>query len=448
MQKTLTGREILMDRIKVVWICHFSNTTVRSRLKLSKLGIQNTLRRILGKNKKRVSSDFAPWISNLIKEFENLNDCELHVISPHQGLKRFTQEFSINGVHYHFFKPELPFILSKLVNKIYKGRKHYWLNRFFVKRFIKKINPDIVNLIGTENPYYSIATLDIKGIPVYVSAQTVYTNPSRMELTGNVQQDRWDLEFQIHKKEQYFGCSGRMHRDLVLKNNPQAIIFKMFFPIQYPNKVRDVPKEYDFVFFAAGVTKKKGIEDAIDALAQVTIKYSGIKLNVVGKCDYNYKEFLQKKIDSLGLQDNISFNNYFPVHSDMHQHIKKSRFALLPVKLDAISGTIIEAMLLELPLITYKTTGTPYLNKDGETVLLADIGDIDMIAKNMLTLLENPDLADSLCKKAKAFVENEFDNTKTAKRLVDNYKAVINHYHHNIPIPKEQLFSTEEFPLY
>lgn len=437
-----------MNKTKIVWLCHFSNSTVRSKLKLSNLGIENFLRRILGKNKKSISSDFAPWITNLIKEFEKFKDCELHIISPHRGLKRFTQEFSINGVYYHFFKPELPFMLSKIVDKLYSGKKHYKLNRFLIKRFIKKIKPDIVNLIGTENPYYSIATLDIKNIPVYVSAQTVYTNPSRMELTGNVQQDKWDLELQIHKKERYFGCTGRMHRDLVLKNNPQAITFKMFFPIQYPHKVRDVPKEYDFVFFAAGVTKKKGIEDTIDALAQVKTKHANVKLNVVGKCEQEYKEFLQKKIATLGLRDNISFNNYFPVHSDMHQHIKKSRFALLPVKLDVISGTIVEAVLLELPLITYKTTGTPYLNKDGETVLLADIGDIDMLAKNMLTFLENPDFANSLSKKAKTFVENEFDNTKTAKRLAANYKAVINHYYHNKPIPEEQLFSTVEFPIY
>lgn len=437
-----------MNKTKIVWLCHFSNSTVRSKLKLSNLGIENFLRRILGKNKKSISSDFAPWITNLIKEFEKFKDCELHIISPHRGLKRFTQEFSINGIHYHFFKPELPFMLSKIVDKLYSGKKHYKLNRFLIKRFIKKIKPDIVNLIGTENPYYSIATLDIKNIPVYVSAQTVYTNPSRMELTGNVQQDKWDLELQIHKKERYFGCTGRMHRDLVLKNNPQAITFKMFFPIQYPHKVRDVPKEYDFVFFAAGVTKKKGIEDAIDALAKVKAHYPNVKLNVVGKCEETYKDFLNTKIARLNLQENISFNSYFPVHSDMHQHIKKSRFALLPVKLDVISGTIVEAMLLELPLITYKTTGTPFLNKDGQTVLFGDIDDIDTLAKNMLTFLNNPAFADELAVKAKAFVEKEFNNTTNAKRLVENYRAVINHYHNNTPIPQELLFNPNEFPIY
>lgn len=434
--------------IKVVWLCHFSNSTIRSKLKLSNLRIENFIRQLLGKKKKSISSDFAPWVTNLIKEFEGFNKVEVHIVAPHKGLKRFTQEFNLNGINYHFYKPELPFMLSKVGDKIIKGKKQYRLNRFFIKRFIKQINPDIVNLIGTENPYYSIGALDIEDIPVYVSAQTVYSNPSRMALTGNVQQDRWDLELQIHQKVRYYGCTGRMHRDLIIKNNPKAIIFKMFFPIEYPHEVKEVPKEYDFVFFAAGVTKKKGIEDAIDALSKVKEHYPNVKLNVVGKCEDSYKEFLNTKIAKLNLQENISFNSYFPVHSHMHQHIKKSRFALLPVKLDIISGTIVEAMLLELPLVTYKTTGTPFLNKDGETVLLGDIDDIDTLAKNMLTFLNNPSFADGLALKAKAFIEKEFNNTTNAKRLVANYRAVINHYHNNTPIPKELLFSTNEFPKY
>ena len=197
-------------------------------------------------------------------------------------------------------------------------------------------------MIGTENPYYSITVLDIKDIPVFVSAQTVYTNPDRQKISGNCDPLRWNTELKIHHKEKYYGCAGRMHRDLILRNNPDAIIFKNFFPIQYPKKVKEVEKEFDFVYFAQGVSQKKGIEDAIDALALVKKEKPDVTLMVVGHCPPNYKVFLNKKIDNLGLTENISFHDYFPVHSDMHQYIKKAKFALLPVKLDVIPGTVIE----------------------------------------------------------------------------------------------------------
>jgi len=436
------------EKIKIAWICHFSNEKVREKLPLSKRSFLNRLKMLLEKQP-YVYTDFAPWVNNLITEFEEFKDVELHVIAPHAGLSPFKYSFEMNGIYYHFFKPDLPSRLDVLVRRLlHKEKRLFLLNRLWVKQFIKEIQPDIVNLIGTENPYYSIAVLDIEDIPVFVSVQTVYTNPDRQKISGNCDPLRWNTELKIHHKEKYYGCTGRMHRDLILRNNPDAIIFKNFFPIEYPTKVKEVEKEFDFVYFAQDVSQKKGIEDAIDALAIVKKEKSDITFNVVGNCPTNYKVFLNNKIDNLGLTENISFHDYFPIHQDMYQYIKKAKFALLPVKLDVIPSTVVEAMFLQLPVVTYKTTGTPYLNKDGETVLISEIGDIEHLAANMLRLLNSPELAEQLKKKAKDFVEKEFDNTTSAKRLLEDYKAVIAHYHNGTPIPEELLFDLNEFPKY
>jgi glycosyltransferase involved in cell wall biosynthesis len=438
-----------VKKVKVVWICHFSNEDIRKEIPLAKNRLINFFLKLCGKSRKNYYPDFAPWVSNLIKEFEKLQNIELHVISPHKGLKRLMHEFTKNGIHYCLFKPELPLIIEKFIYK-YLGRKKrtHFINRLIVRRFLRNINPDIINLIGTENPYYSLSVLDINNIPVFVSVQTVYTNPMRQELSGQCNEYKWDVEMKIHKKLVYYGCSGRLHHDLILKNNPNAIIFKNFFPIQKPENDLNRKKEFDFVFFAAGVTPKKGIEDAIEALAIVKEKHPFATFNIVGRCGAEYKKHLIEKIKSLSLSNNIIFHDYFPVHSDMHLHIQKSKFALLPVKLDVIPGSIIEAMLLELPVVSYKTSGTPYLNKDGETVLLGEIGNIKKLAENMLLLLNSPVLAEKLKIAAKNFVEKEFDNTDSAKRILANYFAVIDHYHHKKSIPDNLLFILDEFPIY
>ncbi len=436
------------EKIKVAWICHFSNERVREKLPLSKMRASNFLRTIFGKTKFKYG-DFAPWVNNLITEFEKFEEVELHIIAPHAGLKKKKIDFEMNGIYYHFFRPELPLCLDILVSRLpHQEKRRFLLNRLWVRQFIKEIQPDVVNLIGTENPYYSITVLDIKDIPVYVSAQTVYTNPDRKKLSGVCDRLHWNTELKIHHKEKYYGCSGRMHRDLILRNNPDAMIFKNFFPIQHPGNIKEVEKEFDFVYYAQHVSAKKGIEDAIDALVIVKKEKPDVTFKVVGSCSSEYRVFLNEKIKKLELTENISFHDYFPLHSDMHQYIKKARFALLPIKLDVISGSVVEAMLLELPVVTYKTTGTPYLNKDGETVLLSEIGDIERLAANMLKLLNSPELAEQLKIKAKAFAEKEFDNAANAKRLVEDYKAVIAHYHHGTPIPEKLLFNLDEFPKY
>ena len=81
-------------------------------------------------------------------------------------------------------------------------------------------------------------------------------------------------------------------------------------------------------------------------------------------------------------------------------------------------------------------------------MLISEIGDIEHLAANMLKLLDSPELAEQLKKKAKTFVEKEFDNATSAKRLLEDYKAVIAHYHNGTPIPEKLLFDLNEFPKY
>jgi glycosyltransferase involved in cell wall biosynthesis len=436
-------------KLKIVLLCHFSNEMVRSKLPLSKLCLQNIHAKLFRKGKLVNYFDFAPWITNLINEFEKREDVEVHVISPHKGLNHFTFEFEINGVYYHFYRPDFPFRLDSIFYRLIKHKnRKYRLIRRAIKSYLNSISPDIVNLIGTENPYYSIASLDIKNVPIFVSVQTVYTRPNRKELTGSCDSFRWETEFRIHQKERYYGCGGRMHRDLILRNNPNAIIFKNLFPKKDLSHIKDNTKEFDFVFFAAHLTPHKGIEDAIDALKLVSEYKADVSLNVIGICTPEYRTFLNVKIKKIGLTNNISFEEYFLLQTDMFQHIKKSRFALLPIKLDVIPGTVIEAMQLGLPVITYKTTGTPFLNKDGQTVLLADIADIQKLAENMINLLESSALANQLIREAKIFVEKEYNGNNVVEKLISNFRLVLNHYHYDIPIPRDMLFDTEEFPLY
>jgi len=433
--------------LRIALICHFSNPEVRDKLPLSKKTFENHIRRLLNKPKNQVF-DYAPWITNMISEFEKRNDVEIHIISPHRNLKKNKCSFKYNNTYYHFFRPDNDFTIIRIFRRILIKRPKYYYNRYLIKGFVKEINPDVVNLIGSENPYYSKAGLDITNLPLILTCQTVYANPYSKKFMGDIDQYHWDLELKLHKKIKYFCCYGLIHRDLVLHNNPNAIVFYYTFPQKPLEKISNVIKKYDFVFFAAGVTKHKGIEDTIQALALVKKEYPEVTLNIVGSCDINYKKYLEKMIVELKLKNNIEFTDYFPKQSDMHKHIQQAKYAVLPVKLDVISGAIIEAMQIGLPVITYKTTGTPTLNKYGEAVLISDIDDINSLAQNMLRVIKEPGLVQKMLNNSKIFIEREYNNTAIIDGLVNIYNAVYKHYYENEPIPNELLFNPEEFPNY
>jgi len=434
--------------LRVALICHFSNPEVRDKLPLSKKTVENHIRRYLNKPKNQVI-DYAPWITNMISEFEKRNDIEIHIISPHRNLKKNKYSFKYGNIYYHFFRPDNDIMVIKLFRKLFKiKRPKYYFNRHLIKGFVKDINPDVVNLIGSENPYYSIAGLDITNLPLILTTQTVYTNPLIKKFMDNIDQYRWDLEIKLHKKIKYYCCTGMMYRDLVLHHHPNAVIFYYTFPKKPLEKINNVIKKYDFVFFAANVSKVKGIEDTIQALTLVKKEYPEVTLNIVGNYDINYKKYLEKMIEELELKENIKFNDYFPQHSDMLKHIQKAKYAVLPVKLDVISTTMIESLMLGLPLITYKTSGTPTLNKYGEAVLICDIDDINSLAQNMLRVMKEPELVKKMLNNSKIFIDKEYDNVAIIDRLVSIYNAVYKHYYENEPIPKELIFNPEDFPDY
>lgn len=430
-----------MDKLKIVWICHFSDPLIRNNLSLKKYCFKNLIKKMIGKDNLNYY-DFAPWITNLIKEFEKLTNVELHIISPHKGLKRKKVHFAMNGISYNFFKYEHFFGLDFIVNIICKKRT-YRSNRKIIKGLVESIKPNIINLIGAENPYYSASVLDIKNTPIFVSLQTIYTNPDRKRYSS-VNMNRWNIELAIHKKEKYYGCQGVMHRDLLLKNNPEANIFKTMFPINYPIKEKNIIKNFDFILFAASLSNKKGVEDAIEALAIVKNEYPKVTLNLVGKSSNERNKTLKQKIIELDIEENVRFKGFFAKKTDMHKFIQQARFALLPNKLDIISGTTVEAMILGLPVITYKTSGAPYLNKYSEAVLISEIEDIQGLADNMIKVLKSENLTDKLRKNSWEFIDREFNNRDNVKKLIDCYKAVIDNYHFNKPIPQELLFKLDK----
>jgi len=436
-----------LKKIKVAIICHFSNEEIRKRLPLSNLLIRNIIQKIRFKPLFKYQ-DFAIWNSILFKEIEKYTEeFEFHIIAPHLGLKKKLVEFQKNYIYYHIFKSDddsLIFFAKKRILKT-KIEDRYKGNCKIVSEIISNVKPDIINLIGSENPYYSMTALGIKNIPVYLTCQTVYTNPLRKEIDNDFNEMRWNIELKLHKAIQYFGCAGKLHRDLILSNNPNATILKHTFPIDKPEAVKKIDKKYDFIFYSVYLSQKKGILDAIYALGLVKMYHKDVTLCVIGEYNKQMKKAIDNAIIKNNLYDNIRFYKPFKKHSDLYEMIEKCKYAILPVKLDIISSSVIEAMSLGLPVVTYKTTGTPLLNKEKQCVLLSNINDIYDLALNMRKLLENPEFAAEIANNAKEYVNKYFDNSKNIKKLISDYKAVIMNYNKQAPIPKELLFDINEF---
>lgn len=431
-----------MQKVKVLWICHFSNENVRSRLNFSTNKIENFLRNLFNKPKSKYS-DFANWISSGIVEFEKFkDDVELHVVAPHYGMQQKTENFVINGIYYWFFKPDDDAILKKGVKYFTQSVvSNYKRNRKIIRNIIGSLHPDIIHMYGAENPYYSISALDIniRKYPFLVSLQTLMTHPdfkSKTTVLSTSYDFRSDVEMQILRKALYVGSTVKIYRDFIWENiNPNTIFTKTFLGITLDTAHSDQEKVFDFVYFAASINKAADL--AIEAFALAHHKEPSITLNIVGGEPISFKKQLVSRINQLGISDSVIFSGKLPTQDDVYQQLAKSRFALLPLKIDTVSGTVREAMFAGLPVVTTFTHGTPALNEKRESVLISEIGDHEALANNMLKLLASAKFADNIRQNALLTAKERWNNSRNMAELVEAYRVIIAHLQHGTPIPKE-----------
>ena len=387
-------------------------------------------------------NDHAPWVRSIISFLETQEDVELHVFGPQIRLKKRLTEFELRGVRYYFYSSERTSFL-RLVKRYSLWKKLQNADTYF-KKVLDKVNPDLVVLSGAENPDTSVTILYAKDYPRYCLCQTIYNNPERTQY-GTPKKLIQDMEKDIVSDLHFFGVYSKMHYDLLKQMKPDASIFKF----GYPSKGKlleptPTEKQYDFVNFALMHGSRKGTPDSIQALAIVKQKFPTVTLNIVGGCDEVGKAELEQLVKELKLEENVTFTPFFEKKSDLLLHVQNSRFAVLPCKLDHTSGTMAQSMQLGLPLVVYKTTGTPAFNREKECVLIAEKGNVEQLAQHMLSLMGQPEKAKMLAENAREYQEKRAEfNKGNGDRLVANFKAIVDNYRNGTPIPQEQLFDPQ-----
>lgn len=380
-------------------------------------------------------SNSCPWVKNMITYFEKREDVELHVIGPHIRLKQSIEEFQMRSVTYHYYRQDLSSLLRIIGN--YRIWKRLQLCGRRVKKIINCINPDIVILSGSENPVSSVTVLSIPNYPRLCLCQVVYNDPERIHPNKLIR----DCESDVFSSLDYLGVYCKKHYNLLNNQTKGKYIFKFNYPPRGVTYRSTPDKLYDFVNFAFHHSSVKGTSDSIKALAIVKKSYPKVTLNIVGGCDSSYRKQLDVLIEELDLKQNVIFTPFFEKKADVLNHIQKSRFAVLPCKLDNVSGTMLQAMTRGLPVVVYKTTGTPKFNKEQRCALIANMNDINGLANHMIALLEDDHLAEELTINARRYREQErLVNKRIWEKMVMNFQVIIDNYHKGTTIPKCLLF--------
>ncbi len=424
------------DKLRVALICHVSNETIRSHVSLKKYPLWKIIKFLKGKPTNY--RDYSIWNTLLFKEFEHINDIELHAVIPHPDMVYEKQSFEYKGIYYHCFRQDLEMFSHFLGTNKKSIFEQYQHNTRSIIQIVNELNPDMVVMMGAEGPFFNLSGLEIdtRKIPFLLVLQTAMSDPDFMKLypiSESSYKARCECEQALFRHTHYIATGCEWYRQIVRIYNNDAIFTNFHFctPIyQIPTANK---KEYDFSYWAANINKAG--DDAIEAFALAHKKNPALTLNMVGGYTAEFKNHLDNRMRELGIENSVHFSGFLPSHKDALVEVTKAKYALVPIKIDIISSTIREAMIFGLPVVTFITHGTPHLNDERETVLLSKIGDYEDMANNMLRVSSDNILADRLVENGRWYCKHFFDNKRGARIVADIWHAVYENFHYGTLIP-------------
>lgn len=395
-----------MNKIKVIWICHFTNVDVQAKLPIWK-----------------TQNEFAPWIPNLIKGFESRDDIELHIVSPHDYLKKQTSYIQ-KGVHYHFIPYGIPFIHRHWPDIfLFDVFTNFKIFRKRVESLVEKIKPDLINLMGTENAYYSSSVLSLKHkYPILIVIQG-FISQMKAELKLNIAQNkRIEIEEKLLKSFMYYAGEQDSSNYISTYNN-KHVFYRVYYPVNEDmiSEIKLEKYKYDCVFFGR-LSKEKGVDDFIRTIAEIKKKKPDVRACIIGGGDE--QPYLSLAIE-LNCSGNIEFVGFLDTQKELFEYVKASKLFLVTPFFERLSSTIREAMFLKVPIIAYATGGIPYINEYDENIYLVKTGDYHELARKALLLLENEIMRNNLAEKSFQYANEEFSLNVNVGRLISAYRDVL-----------------------
>lgn len=169
------------------------------------------------------------------------------------------------------------------------------------------------------------------------------------------------------------------------------------------------------------LTSAKGQHILLEAAHHLKRNGHSFHLTLVG--DGEDRRSLEYQIKKLHLEEEVSLTGALGQDRVLDYYHKADVF-VLPSFAEGVPVVLMEAMALQIPVISTRITGIPELIEDGQNGLLVTPGNSVELAESIVRILENKALAKRLGKEARKSVLDEFnqrENNQYLQRLFVKY---------------------------
>jgi glycosyltransferase involved in cell wall biosynthesis len=167
----------------------------------------------------------------------------------------------------------------------------------------------------------------------------------------------------------------------------------------------------------ARLSKEKGLEILLSAMAQLVGGGSAVKCIVVG--DGPLKEQLSAQGETLGLSGHVFFAGF---HEDVRPFLEAANAFVLTSHREGLPLSVLEAMASGLPCVVTNVGGNAEAVTHGREGLVVAPGSVDEVSRAIAYLVTHPQERAQMAQNARAKVREEFD---LEKRMADIQRVIL-----------------------
>lgn len=200
---------------------------------------------------------------------------------------------------------------------------------------------------------------------------------------------------------------------------PNCISFDSINDIK-SKKLSDKKYSSTVLLSAGRVVEEKGYHTAIEAIGYLKQKGYSLKLLLPGlHVDQAYLKKLELLIEQYDLKQSVEFIGWV---DNITQILACSDFMVLPSYTEGFPRSIIEAMLLQIPVCATPVGGIPEAIFHGKTGYLFNVNDAYSLADSLQVLIDSFNQRNQIVKNAYNFAIENFDEQKNTQIFLENLK--------------------------
>jgi len=166
------------------------------------------------------------------------------------------------------------------------------------------------------------------------------------------------------------------------------------------------------IAYVGRLEEGKNVDHIIEAFDRLYADYENVRLLIIG--DGALREELEQAACSKASGRKIDFLGY---RKDRLSILKECDLFTMASSKEGIPRCLMEAMAMGLPTAAYDIPGVANLIENGETGLVAELGNVDALSDCWKRLLFNRDLARNIAAKGRQYIVERY----SAQRMAEDY---------------------------